>query len=100
MKQADYVITAVRYDYRHERIVQLKIYANNGSTTQSPSVWQRQQVINAIKLKRSFVTAYYKYGQWYEGDDVRVVSNGYGNEYLRTDGNNILADNLGNLPEF
>lgn len=41
-------------------------------------------------------TKYYKNGTWYTGEDVHVVDN----RYLRTDSNNIKADNLGNLPRF
>ncbi len=41
-------------------------------------------------------TKYRSYGMWHEGEDIRVVDN----SYLRTDNNNIKADNLGNLPRF
>ena len=41
-------------------------------------------------------TKYLRYGNWAVGEDVRVVDN----SYLRTDANNIKADNLGNLPEY
>ena len=36
------------------------------------------------------------YGHWTAGEDVRVVDN----RYLRTDANNIKADNLGSLPRY
>jgi len=41
-------------------------------------------------------TKYYRYGNWAVGEDVRVVDN----SYLRTDANNIKADNLGSLPRY
>ena len=41
-------------------------------------------------------TKYRSYGVWCEGEDIHVVDN----SYLRTDNNNIKADNLGNLPRF
>lgn len=41
-------------------------------------------------------TKYFRYGRWYVGEDVHVVDN----SYLRTDGNNIKADNLGSLPRY
>ncbi len=40
-------------------------------------------------------TKYYRNGCWYDGEYVRVVDN----TYLRTDANDIKADNLGELPE-
>ena len=41
-------------------------------------------------------TKYYRNGRWVEGEDVHVVDN----RYLRTDANNIKADNLGSLPRY
>ena len=41
-------------------------------------------------------TKYYRYGRWYDGEEIHVVDN----SYLRTDKNNIKADNLENLPRY
>ena len=41
-------------------------------------------------------TKYYRNGRWVEGEIIRVVDN----SYLRTDANNIKADNLGSLPRY
>ena len=41
-------------------------------------------------------TKFLRNGFWYIGEEVHVVEN----SYLRTDANNIKADNLGNLPRF
>ena len=41
-------------------------------------------------------TKYYRYGRWVEGEDVRPPPH----QYLRTDANNIKADNLGSLPRY
>ena len=41
-------------------------------------------------------TKYFRYGSWVVGEDVRVIDN----SYLRTDANNIKADNLGSLPRY
>ena len=41
-------------------------------------------------------TKYRRYGIWVDGEEVHVVDN----KYLRTDNNNIKADNLENLPEY
>lgn len=41
-------------------------------------------------------TKYYRYGRWCDGEEIHVVDN----SYLRTDKNNIKADNLENLPRY
>ena len=41
-------------------------------------------------------TKYVRYGKWCDGEEVHVVDN----KYLRTDKNNIKADNLENLPRY
>lgn len=41
-------------------------------------------------------TKYLRNGRWEEGEVIRVVDN----RYLRTDANNIKADNLGALPRY
>lgn len=57
----------------------------------------KQQMIDFINQNPDCTkTKYLKNGSWYVGEDVHVVDN----RYLRTDGNNIKADNLGNLPRY
>ena len=41
-------------------------------------------------------TKYVRGGRWCDGEEIRVVDN----SYLRTDNNNIKADNLENLPRY
>lgn len=41
-------------------------------------------------------TKYYRFGRWYDGEEIHVVDN----KYLRTDKNDIKADNLENLPRY
>ena len=41
-------------------------------------------------------TKYNRYGFWWDGEEIHVVDN----SYLRTDNNNIKADNLENLPRY
>ena len=57
----------------------------------------KQQMIEFINQNPNCTkTKYFRYGSWYVGEDVRVVEN----KYLRTDGNNTKADNLGSLPRY
>ncbi len=70
--------------------------------TNSFAIWAentctKQQMINFINNNPNYTkTKYLRNGVWCVGEDVRVVDN----RYLRTDSNNIKADNLGNLPRF
>ena len=41
-------------------------------------------------------TKYVRCGRWCDGEEIHVVDN----SYLRTDNNNIKADNLENLPRY
>lgn len=41
-------------------------------------------------------TKYYRFGRWNDGEEIHVVDN----SYLRTDKNNIKADNLEDLPRY
>ena len=41
-------------------------------------------------------TKYNRYGFWFDGEEIHIVDD----SYLRTDSNNIKADNLENLPRY
>jgi hypothetical protein len=64
--------------------------------------FSREEVILRIENKReTFVTMTRNTAnKWVKGGDVRVRTGAGGKKYLRTDSNNIDADNLGNLPGF
>lgn len=59
----------------------------------------RVEVINLIENKHNFKTLLESNGQYKFGDDISIVII-QSKKYLRTDGNRIEADNLGELPEF
>ena len=57
----------------------------------------KDEMINFIKAHPGEAKTKYRYnGVWRVGEEIHVVDN----SYLRTDNNNIKADNLGNLPRF
>lgn len=62
----------------------------------------REDVIVRIENNRAtFVTmSRNPENKWVRGENVRVRTGAGGKKYLRTDANNIDADNLGNLPNF
>ena len=57
----------------------------------------KADIIRFINLYPGCVrTKYVRDGRWVEGEEIHVVDG----SYLRTDGNNIKADNLENLPRY
>ena len=91
-------IDAVHYEqdeYGNEYIARMKW--TNDLTTQATYECTKSDMIDFInKNPNCTKTKYYGYGRWPAGEDVRVVDN----RYLRTDANNIKADNLGSLPRY
>lgn len=70
----------------------------NTLTEKAVSVCTKAQMISFIKENPNCTKTKYRDAVWgwCEGEDVRVVADAY----LRTDSNNIKADNLGALPRF
>lgn len=91
-------IDAVHYEqntYGSEYISRMK-WTNNLSQ-QAIQECTKMDMINFINDHPNVTkTKYHRQCSWVEGEDVRVVDN----RYLRTDGNNYLADNLGSLPRY
>ncbi|GAA0216717.1 DUF3892 domain-containing protein [Halobaculum roseum] len=97
-KWADYVITAVRYS--GDSIEQVRVYEDDGDQLVNRDTKSRMAVILNLSVGQEYCTAYKNdNGKWTKGDDVGTVEVD-GTTYLRTDGNNIASDNLGELPEF
>jgi len=99
-KWANFVITAVKYHPRRTAITEVEIRADNGAHLGPPQRATRQSVIDAIDRGQTFVTAYRQPdGNFRRGEDVRVVNTPHG-RFIRTDRDNILADNISKLPEY
>lgn len=98
-KWADYLVSAVRYDYSQSYIVQARLHIDNGKTIGNAFAWNRGQIVSAIEQGYSFITIYLREGTWNRGEDVHTVIV-RGVTYIRTDSNYRAADNLGNLPTF
>ena len=91
-------IDAVHYEqdeYGNEYIARMK-WTNYLSPQATDECTKRQKKDFISKNPNCTKTKYYGYGHWTAGEDVRVVDN----RYLRTDANNIKADNLGSLPRY
>ncbi len=98
-KWADYVIVAVQYDTNQSQIVKVKRCPDLGNELGKANVETREDVMESMGWGKTHVTAYSKDGMWTRGDNVGIVNIG-GVNFIRTDGNETKADNLGELPEF
>jgi hypothetical protein len=93
----DFLITGVGYDAGGTRIVRVEVRKLTNGKEGSPETWTRQQVVDKIKVEGKHFKTSTPDNKF--GEDVRVVSIGWV-DFLRTDANNIAADNLGSLPHI
>ena len=99
-KWADYAITSVKFKKEKRHIEQVKIREDGGEKLGSEQIVFRSKVVSLLDSGKTIVTAYKNnLNKWQRGDDVSVVEI-RGIKFIRTDGNNIEEDNLGELPEF
>ena len=99
-KWADYAITAARFKKEKRHIEHVKILKDAGEKLSSEQITSRSEIVRCLENNVTFVTAYKKDDKnWKKGDDVRIVKIN-GTKFIRTDGNSIEEDNLGELPEF
>ena len=90
-----YIDEVIKDECRHGCEVITHVYYTEHLTQKAFKKCTKRDMINYMNNYPSSTvrTKYKKYGYWFEGDDVHVVDN----EFLRTDGNNIREDNLGEL---
>lgn len=99
-KWADYLISAVRYNSEHTHIDQVKAHEDKGDSFGEGKVYNRLNVVDAIKKGTTFVTIYKNSAEKYnKGQKVNVITI-KGINYLKTVDNGKEEDNLDNLPEF
>lgn len=102
MPNPDYVITKVSYDNDHSRITHVKrsVYDNSENSFGSSTEKSRQTVIKSIESGDEYYTVPPNGSGGYQwGDSIEVIPI-KGEKFLRTDGNEVEEDNLGELPEF
>lgn len=98
-KWGNYAIVKSKYDSKHERIVEVKIRKVDDKLGPENPV-TRQWVVQQIENKVVFVTATETtQGNWKVGEEVQIVVIN-GTKFIKTEPDNELRDNLGELPEF
>lgn len=100
-KWADYVIVGVQYDTEQSRIARVRRSPDLGDKLGKATIVSRADVVDGIRSGLSHVTAYRDPGSntWRKSDGVGIVTVD-GTDFIRTDGNETKADNLGELPEL
>lgn len=97
---SDYCISAVRLNRARTHIDAVKVHPDLGEKLGSGEVWTRQQVVLAIEQSYTFATVWKSTeGNWRFGAAVNIVRVG-SEKFLRTDRDQLKADNLDNLPEL
>ncbi len=101
-KWAEYLISEVKYveTTTTKHISQVKVHVDTGDKVADSKIWSRQDVINAIDLKSTFMTiTKAPDGNWKKGAEViKILVNNV--HYIKTEPDNTTKDNLGSLPEF
>jgi Protein of unknown function (DUF3892) len=99
-KWADYLISAVSFNYAHTHIDKVRAHVDNGDSVGTAKDYDRQTVVSAIEKGTTFMTIFKGTdGQWKKGMAVFIVPIG-GVKYIKTVADNTKVDNLDNLPEF
>ena len=99
-KWADKLISEVKYDDDHSRIIECKVHEDKTDKV-GPSFKEARETVAKNLESMTYYTIFKKAGseEWSKGDNVIRFS--IDNEvFIRTDGNKVKSDNLGNLPEY
>lgn len=99
-KSALYGISAVKYDPDGGKIDSVRIHQITDKGLADRDTWSRERVVSALRQETSIITVVKNAkGDWEKGAKVDIISV-KGVDYIRTDANDIEADNLGELPVF
>ncbi len=97
-KWADFLISAVVYDKKH-KILYAKQHKDTGESITEGILTDRNTIASNIANGLSYVTIFSSNSTWKKGTHLRAYRIG-GEYFIRTDGNKVKLDNLGQLPEL
>ncbi len=97
-KWADFLISAVVYDKKH-KILYAKQHKDTGESITEGILTDRNTIASNIANGLSYVTIFSSNSTWKKGTNLRAYRIG-GEYFIRTDGNKVKLDNLGQLPEL
>jgi hypothetical protein len=98
VKWADYLISAVRYNFEHTHIVDVKRHLDQGNSIALGNIVGRIIVVDDLLKGLKYKTIFRgQDSKWKIGEDIRIIPN---TGFITTDPNTTTRDNLGGLPEF
>lgn len=85
---------------RNEQLDEFRVLAWSLDHPEIEFQWSKNHIINSINSGKEFKTAYLEKNKYVEGSNVIVIENEDGSQELRTKKNDLIVDNLGELPKF
>ena len=98
-KWADYVIFSVHYNHDKSRIEECKVAIDDGEIG-TPFSQSRNRIVENLQTQKTYITIFKGTDQKYRRGDNVIFYMLDGEYFIRTDGNRIKKDNLGELPEY
>ncbi|MFB5631325.1 MAG: DUF3892 domain-containing protein [Nitrosopumilaceae archaeon] len=98
-KWANHLISAIRYSTDHKYITELVQHDDKEDHISEGIIVKKQDVADAIKKGKSYMTIYNSNDNWKIGEKIRAFLVD-GEVFIRTDKNKVSRDNLGLLPEI
>ena len=98
-KWADFIISRVRYDDDHSRIIECEVFPDFGEGLGAKTHHSRTTIASNLENNHYLTVYKNEKGNFIKGDNViRYLLDG--EYFIRTDGNKLKKDNLGKLPEY
>ena len=97
-KWADYLISAVKYNFEHTLIVDVKRHLDQGDAIARANIVNRNIVVDNLRKGLRYKTIYQSQNnKWKMGEEIRIIPN---SGFITTDPNTTTRDNIGNIQEF
>ncbi len=98
--RADFYIEKVRYSRSHNRIIWVSVREDSGPKLSGAYNMVRKQMVSLLQEGKQFMTIFRSPTGKYRKGKILNVMRVRGNEYLRTDADQIAIDKLEDLPEY
>jgi len=98
VKWADYLISQVSYDQNHI-ITKVKQHRDTGNKMGDGEIVDRDVITGNLGHGVKYMTVYGDLDKIRMGKNVRYFR-AYEDHYIRTDGNKVMSDNLGDIPNL
>jgi len=98
VKYLDYLISAVRYNFEHTQIVDVKRHLDQGENVARDNIVSRNIILDDLRKGVKYRTIHRSpEGKWKIGKNIQISPD---REVITTNPNSTTKDNLENIPEF